>query len=590
MALRGSIVCFIALLAACQPLVAEPVDQRYRDDVPDPFLEIWDRAVAAMDRTYGDWNKHSDLSVESTEFAIDYLASIYPDSPRRLDSAVLMQADQNRDKWVSREESKRFLEIQLGIRWETDDLLRHGDGRVVDFDMFISLDANRDSKLSAEEVKQAASSELAPLDQDSNDIISLAEYSHRSSPFLRDPIEQFRSADTNSDNRLDANELARSTPNNRSHLIGPNLAAFDENQDQQLSLTEYRVSMLGNFNYPWHIVQVDDNRDRRLSFDEFRFGDRGLFQLQRRFYFHRLDLDRDGVLSLSEFPFETVQIRALVRMSADGAEQRLIFSDDDYPICGSPDVSPDGRSILFDAGTMQSANQSVIRVMTIDGEDARDVCDGAMPTWSPDGSRFACSRYERVPSVWIMRPDGSVEKRIDDGWGAQWSPDGTSIAYTKDNSLQIYDVKNERTSVALAKGTHPYRYISGDLAWSPDSRRLVFKGKLNDAESEVAVVDVATGTLSQVFKTSQKIGDDFAWLPGGSEVLFPLFSKEYGRSLIYRIDLDSKDSPAIDSTIGDSRQWTSVCVGPLGKWLILATDTDEVSPSGKEPEVPNPVP
>ncbi len=72
-----------------------------------------------------------------------------------------MQADQNRDKWVSREESKRFLELQLGIRWETEDLLRHGDGRVVDFAAFMELDGNRDSKLSAGELAGPVTAGLA---------------------------------------------------------------------------------------------------------------------------------------------------------------------------------------------------------------------------------------------------------------------------------------------------------------------------------------------------------------------------------------------------------------------------------------------
>ncbi len=577
------LLCFFAF---CPSLFAEPVDaDRDRQDLPDPFLDIWDRAVAAMDRTYGDWNRHADQSVESTEFAIEFLASITPDSPRRLDTTVLMQADQNRDKWVSRDESMRFLEIQLGIRWETDDLLRRVDGRVVDFDKFISLDTNRDSKLSSDEIDSATSKVLVTLDQDADEVISLSEFSHHSSPFLRDPVDAFHAADANSNNRLDFDELMQASPKNRQHLIGPNLAAFDEDQDQQLSLTEYRVSMLGNYNYRWHAIPIDDNRDRRLSFDEFRFHGRSLFQLQRRFYFHRLDLDRDGVLALNEFPFETVKIRSLVRISVDDKQQTSIFSDDSYPRCGSPDVSPDGRSILFDAGPMQPSNQSVIRIMTMDGLDARDVCDGVMPTWSADGHRFACSRYDGDASVWIMRLDGSVEKRIDNGWGAQWSPDGKSIAYAKNNGLLVYDVNEGTTSIVLASGIHPYRFISGNLAWSPDSNCLVFKGKLDDQQSEVAILDVASGKLSQKLRTSMEIGDDFAWLPDGATILFPWFSEEHGRSLIYRMNVDSNDSPTIDSIVPQSQPWTSVCVTTDGKSLILATDAPEASSSSDQESI-----
>ncbi len=187
--------------------------------------------------------------------------------------------------------------------------------------------------------------------------ISLAEFSGQNSPFLRDPIEAFQLGDANSD-RHRLTELLAIDAGREAAFGAANLAAFDENNDQRLSLTEYRVSMLGNFNYPWHVIPVDQNLDRRLSFNEFRFDDRSLFHLQRRFYFHRLDIDRDGELSLDEFTFETSKSQSLVRLATNGSERKQVFRADDFPDCGSPDVSPDGRFLLFDAkGTRRRTNQ-----------------------------------------------------------------------------------------------------------------------------------------------------------------------------------------------------------------------------------------
>lgn len=562
-----TLICFLTVsVTAC----ADPLP---RAEMPDPFLDIWDHAVAAMDRIYGDWKRNDDRSVESTEYTIEYLSSIYPESRRRLDAALLMQADQNRDKFVSRDESKRFLELQLGIRWETNDLLRHNDGRVVDFKTFLLMDVNRDSRLSGNEFRRAKAM-LGPLDQDGDEIVSLAEFSNTEGPFLKDPIEAFRSADRNSDQGLDLAELAESVSKSRAHLVSPNLAAFDQDDDQRLSLTEYRVSMLGNFNYPWHVIPSDQNRDRRMSFKEFRFADRGLFHLQRRFYFHRLDADRDGELTPNEFPFETSEPNALYVVSLSGSDRKQIYRDEDYPVCGSPDVSPDGRSLIFDAKANEQSNQSVIRLITIDGQDARDLCDGAMPTWSARGDRFACSRGVGVASIWIMRLDGSEDKRIDEGWGAQWSPDGKSIAYATDNSMRIYDVESGESRPLLQKGSHPYRYIHANMAWSPDSQSLVFKGKLNDEEHEVAIVNVEAGKLTRRFRSSDQMGGDFAWSSDGKEILFPLKSSDQPRSLIYRMPAESLQPPMIDKLVGDSQSWKSVCFSRDGRSMVLATASE----------------
>jgi Tol biopolymer transport system component len=212
--------------------------------------------------------------------------------------------------------------------------------------------------------------------------------------------------------------------------------------------------------------------------------------------------------------------------------------------------------------------------MTIAGQDARDVCDGAMPSWSADGHQFACSRYAAAAGVWIMNLDGSAEKRIDDGWGAQWSPDGKLIAYTNDNSLRIYDVASGKTRTLLAKGSHPYRYIYWNMAWSPDSQRLVFKGKLDDQQSEIGIVKIGDADLARRFKSAVPMGNDFAWTTDGQEILFPMQSAQDDRQLIYRMDAAADDSPTRDAFVGDKIDATSICFSRDGEWMILATTNE----------------
>lgn len=71
---------------------------------------------------------------------------------------------------------------------------------------------------------------------------------------------------------------------------------FDTDYDAVLTLNEYRISPLGNRNYPWQDRLVDESGDGQISYGEYTFDAVDLFRLQRRLYFHRMDLDFDGAL------------------------------------------------------------------------------------------------------------------------------------------------------------------------------------------------------------------------------------------------------------------------------------------------------
>jgi Tol biopolymer transport system component len=159
-------------------------------------------------------------------------------------------------------------------------------------------------------------------------------------------------------------------------------------------------------------------------------------------YFHRFDRNGDSVLSQDEYPFRIKYPNVIQFLSADGAELRQIYVNLEFPLNGSPAVSPDGQMILFDTWRRgESYSDSRIFLMNIDGSDVRDLCHGLMPTWSADGKQFTCSRYEPgTNGVWIMNRDGTEASRIGDGWGSQWSPDGQTIAFTRNGGIAAFDV------------------------------------------------------------------------------------------------------------------------------------------------------
>jgi len=566
---------FSTFAIVCAVLVAP--SQSCNAENLDPFSLLLDRAVEAMDESYDGWNHRPEQTVDSTTFTTNYTASISIDGRRRLDRVLLLHADPDLDQEVTREEVLRFLEIQLGIRWVTGDRLREADGRVVDFAKFIAADVDQNDVLSKNEFLETwwesavADRDFFRLDADDNEIVTLAEFSLPGGPNIVDPIELFRSADANRDSLLDEDELNVATPTHRSHLVQSNLSAFDNDHDGMMSLAEFQVSMLGNFNYPWETIPKDEDQDQQLSFDEFKFHRRDLFQLQRRYYFHRLDLDGDGRLTPDEFEFQPYKLHSIFRVSVDGKDVQELYQHEDFPVCGSPAVSPDGGWILFDATPPAGANKSQILLMKSDGTDVRDLCDGLMPSWSSDGSQFACSRYEGGTGVWIMNLDGTAEKRLDDGWAAQWSPNGEFIAYTNDNSIRLYDVASGSSRAIMAKGTHPYHYIFWNMAWSPDSRQLVFRGKL-EGKCEIAILNVmGEQNLNRRFASSEDMGQDFAWSPDGRRILFDMHSRQHLHGVIYQLDPLSKDPPEVVPDAPTTLPWSNISLSPRGEWMVLVT-------------------
>lgn len=543
----------------------------------DPFLRILQRAIEAMDESYDGWLYRPEETVDSTMFTINYNASISPDGQRRLDRGLILHADSDRNRKISREEAVRFLETQLGIRWITGDLLRTKDGGVVDFANFLRCDVNKDDVLSKSEfVDTWWNSETDEQDFESFDIngdgaVNLSEFAVRTGPYLRKPIQLFEEADTDTDRLLSQAELRASIRSPRKHLVASNIKAFDDDGDEQLSLAEFRVSMLANFNYPWEMRPKDIDRDGLLSYKEFKFHTRDLFQLQRRYYFHRLDRDGNKKLDASEFDFEPYKLHTLYRVSVNGEQSDEIYRNEKFPVVSSPSISPDGAWVLFDASPPDRSNLSQIMLMKTNGDDVRDVCKGQMPSWSGKGSRFVCCRYEQGASIWIMNTDGTPHKRIDDGWAAQWSPDGKTIAYTNDNSIRLYDVESGKVTTALAKGTHPYQYIYWNMSWSPDSRQLAFKGK-TETHQEIGILSITgPAQVRNRFSTNESMGEDLAWSPDGKQLLFNMYSPKHRRELIFQLDVAGTTSPRLVPEINTSMPWTSICFSPDGKWMILAS-------------------
>lgn len=99
-----------------------------------------------------------------------------------------------------------------------------------------------------------------------------------------------------------------------------------------------------------------------------------------------------------------------------------------------PDVSPDGRTVIFSRPDPAGANSDTIFAFTLGDEAPRPLTRGSHPRYSRDGSWISFARVTAGQSdVWIMRADGSAKRRVTNtGYDEELpspSPDGRYVVY-----------------------------------------------------------------------------------------------------------------------------------------------------------------
>jgi dipeptidyl aminopeptidase/acylaminoacyl peptidase len=237
----------------------------------------------------------------------------------------------------------------------------------------------------------------------------------------------------------------------------------------------------------------------------------------------------------------------------------------DMESVSDPQISPDGRQIVYTRGWIDKVNdrhESSIWIMNVDGSKNRFLVDGSGPVWSPDGTRIAytargepqgsqifvrwmdaegavtqITRVEHGPSAIRWSPDGkriSFSMLVDDpeSWGirlpgrpegAKWTADPkivTRADYRQDRQGYV-DTGWRHVFVVPAEGGTPRqltdgRWNDGAAEWTPDGKELLFSSlRKEDAdlewrESEIYAVDVATEAVRQL--TTRK-GVDAGPLP-----------------------------------------------------------------------------
>jgi serine/threonine protein kinase/Tol biopolymer transport system component len=207
----------------------------------------------------------------------------------------------------------------------------------------------------------------------------------------------------------------------------------------------------------------------------------------------------------------------------------------------NPDISPNGRQVLYAAGPAGSRDLYLLRVggghaidltSSFDGDDV----EGA---FSPDGEQIAFRSDRDGGGIFVMGATGeSVRRLTSSGYDPRWSPDGKHIAYATEGVDDPYSrlTRSELWTADVESGAAT-RLLEGDAvqpSWSPQGGRIAFWANTGGQRD---IWTVAASGGKGVAVTSDP-ATDWApeWSPDGRFLYF--ISDRGGSPNLWRVAID----------------------------------------------------
>jgi len=243
----------------------------------------------------------------------------------------------------------------------------------------------------------------------------------------------------------------------------------------------------------------------------------------------------------------------------------------DVPVVTDARVSPDGKLTAYTVVEVDHATNSRIGQVWVVPSHAGEPTQWSsgprshqLPRWSPDGTQLAVvsTRLGLASQVCVGSAKGG-DLRVLADWPdeeieeLEWAPNGRALAFTSrirdgssylDSARSTLRVTRAQTTLdgygLIAgrprhlfiieadghSGTHPPRQLTfGEFSdsgvyWSPDGQRIAFtSARQTDWDlhrsSDIFVVDVDRGTLTQLTRSGRLIGD-VAWNRDGTKLAF----------------------------------------------------------------------
>ncbi len=276
----------------------------------------------------------------------------------------------------------------------------------------------------------------------------------------------------------------------------------------------------------------------------------------------------------------------------------------------SPTPQGGGEWIVFASRPNADAN-SDIYVMRPDGSGLRRLTNGPGNNWSPDlspdGRRVVfVSDRDRNKQLYLINIDGSGLTRLTytgDNYDPAWAPDGQQIAFVSARSgtqrteiwtARIGDRGLELSTLTLVTYDN---YDDRDPSWSPDGSRIVYASFREDGGYNLFIIPASGGQPTQLTNTRDWDRSP-RWSPNGRFIAFTRWATEaitdnrsfwVGESwdnrmaIIYIDNWELLDLPGSIYLIGiggeglyrltneTSENWAP-CWSPDGQWIAFVSD------------------
>jgi len=216
-----------------------------------------------------------------------------------------------------------------------------------------------------------------------------------------------------------------------------------------------------------------------------------------------------------------------------------------------PSFSPDGSMIAF-SWNGESEDNFDIYVKVVDAPSATrlttDPARDSAPAWSPDGRRIAFLRNPGpLGEIYVIAALGGSEQRIapSSGQSVGWSADS--------RSLLVMDRKasGEPFSgflVSLESGGRkqltfpPHESFFGDYDFvtSPDGTTIAFSRQMRPPVAELFLMPAAGGAAHKVAQSNKYLAG-LAWTPDSREIVFS--SRQSGVNALWRVNVKAPSTP-----------------------------------------------